>query len=479
LNEGHEVPDLSQMELRKCEPETGVAEEQVKEARQTFNCFNIKTSKSDCARKSNLKQENQISKSDSLGLKNSSPVSDQESLAPRNEFFVPRKERKPLKNVVSQLASSVIDDIYKTPAQFGWTRKIVLRSSDNLVTSVVYFKSALDGSRLRCATRKDVSKVLDNNTERQFLSIGHFCFKRKILGFADLEEVVKFEDCVMKPFQSGWLRKVNMRTSDSQVQVTNVAYLAPPDSQGKRQRFQYKKEIEVMLLDTRNKELDVEDFVFVRRVLGVSPDSEQIYSNNLSSRIPGVKSAVEADCNNPTMHSHDHVVSGSSSEDSTDDSFSDSDDDSNGSLDDSDDGLRIVPASTVQMPPDKFIKKKSPVCSRLPPTGSLSQPVLENSKHAAPTIKSNNNLQDVQAPTSKVTLLMVSSEKCDGEGKKRRLRMSVKYGVRIEKGMKMFAHKFEEDFRKLRFFSDIGEELTGWEMAGELTGARIWVEGMA
>ena len=186
LNKGHEVPDLSQMELRMCQTETGVDEEQVKEASQTFNSFNIKASKSVCARNENPKKENKISEHESLVLKNSSPVSEQQSLAPRNECFVPKNERKPLKNVVSQLASSVIDDIYKTLAQFGWTRKLVLRSSDNLVTSVVYFKSALDGNRLRCATRKDVFNMLDNNTESQFLSIGHFCFKRKILGFADL-----------------------------------------------------------------------------------------------------------------------------------------------------------------------------------------------------------------------------------------------------------------------------------------------------
>merc|ERR1719318_904544 len=212
----------------------------------SVNSLIIEASKSVFARHETPNKENQMSYSES-------PVS-----APRNKCLVPKNEKKPpLKNVVSQLASSVIDEIYKTPAQFGWTRKVVFRSSDNLVTSVVYFKSALDGKRLRCATRKDVLQMLDNNTESQFLSAGHFCFSRKMFGFADLEEVVKFEDSVMKPFQSGWLRKVNVRTSDSQVQVTNVAYLAPPDERGKDKDFSTRKKLEVMLFETSEKELDV------------------------------------------------------------------------------------------------------------------------------------------------------------------------------------------------------------------------------
>ena len=75
------------------------------------------------------------------------------------------------------------------------------------------------------------------------------------------------------------------------------------------------------------------------------------------------------------------------------------------------------------------------------------------------------------------TVLMVSSCPGVGEGSRRQLKMSIKCGVKVEKGMKKFGAKFGLSFRKLRFYCD-GQLLTGEELAGGLNGAIVRVEGM-
>ena len=55
--------------------------------------------------------------------------------------------------------------------------------------------------------------------------------------------------------------------------------------------------------------------------------------------------------------------------------------------------------------------------------------------------------------------------------------MKIKSGVKVMKGMIIFGKIFEQDFRKLRFYVN-NVELTGEELAGELDGARIRVEGL-
>ena len=76
--------------------------------------------------------------------------------------------------------------------------------------------------------------------------------------------------------------------------------------------------------------------------------------------------------------------------------------------------------------------------------------------------------QQAAAPTPMATLVMASR---GPDGGKRQQKMMIKCEVQVIKVMKMFGL----DFRKLRFFVD-GNELTGEEKAGELDGAKIWVE---
>jgi len=56
--------------------------------------------------------------------------------------------------------------------------------------------------------------------------------------------------------------------------------------------------------------------------------------------------------------------------------------------------------------------------------------------------------------------------------------MKIKWcGVKMKKGMMAFGTSFGQDCRKVIFFVN-GVQLTGEEMAGELDGARIRVEGL-
>ena len=55
--------------------------------------------------------------------------------------------------------------------------------------------------------------------------------------------------------------------------------------------------------------------------------------------------------------------------------------------------------------------------------------------------------------------------------------MSIKSGVMMVKGMKKFGAKFGLDFRKLKFYSN-DQQLTGEELAGELDGLVVKVDGV-
>eukprot|EP00092_Neocalanus_flemingeri_P047295 GFUD01053560.1.p2 GENE.GFUD01053560.1~~GFUD01053560.1.p2 ORF type:complete len:102 (+),score=32.36 GFUD01053560.1:354-659(+) len=79
--------------------------------------------------------------------------------------------------------------------------------------------------------------------------------------------------------------------------------------------------------------------------------------------------------------------------------------------------------------------------------------------------------------TSMAMLLMVSNESGDGERKRRKAKMMIKSGVKVERAMKTFGRKFGQDFRNLRFLAD-DKQLTGKELAGGLDGSIIIVLGL-
>ena len=109
--------------------------------------------------------------------------------------------------------------------------------------------------------------------ENQVLSINHFCLEKRVLGLENLE-VIKVDQKVdfSKPFKFGWLRKVTIRSRD--MRVTCITHLTPPNSDGSRQNIKYKKDIDKYLKETGTKDLGVEDFVTVRKVLGLSSELE-------------------------------------------------------------------------------------------------------------------------------------------------------------------------------------------------------------
>ena len=67
-----------------------------------------------------------------------------------------------------------------------------------------------------------------------------------------------------------------MRIRSSDHCVKSVCYLTPPDSDGRRLRFGLKKDIDEFLNKTGNKDLEADDFVIMRRLLGVSSDFEKM-----------------------------------------------------------------------------------------------------------------------------------------------------------------------------------------------------------
>ena len=119
LSEGQDIPDLSQMELKICEPETRVDEKQDEATQQTFNTTNNGIPKKDNRLPKNKRL---FPKSESLVPKNESPVPEKESQVLKNQSFIPTyaiqksksegpimtNKTEPLKKIVSQLALRVV-----------------------------------------------------------------------------------------------------------------------------------------------------------------------------------------------------------------------------------------------------------------------------------------------------------------------------------------------------------------------------------
>eukprot|EP00092_Neocalanus_flemingeri_P085714 GFUD01107896.1.p1 GENE.GFUD01107896.1~~GFUD01107896.1.p1 ORF type:complete len:450 (+),score=116.11 GFUD01107896.1:109-1458(+) len=356
------------------------------------------------------------------------------------------------------------------------------------------------------------------------------------------QQPLRFQS-LMKPFQFGWLRRVT--TSSSDQHVTNVSYMSPPDSEGRRKRFAYKVEIGKYLKETQmDKNLELDNFCVTRKVLGLSSEFECVQYGGVH-RLPaaannkvamhesnaskcdnvikdGESVQIERDnvvaTNLDLDSSCDTVVGDSSSSGtmSSADSSTDDNADSDRSLDDFKDIIfpltdfdsasrykinsnTVVRPQVVSPAPSPFLTIKNadiPTLTAeprdveplpLPTTASLFPP--------SDVTSSPSNLTSVASfyspaassfppapcqaaiPSTRVMLVMVSTESGDGERSRKQATLMIKSGVKVEKAMKKFGKMFGLDFRKLIFMSDT-KQLTGEELAGGLDGAQIRVEGM-
>ena len=433
---------------------------------------------------------------------------------------------------------------------------------DNQELAVADFTQDVNGKKLntRCVVSRLVSSLvdtLDGTGNYKFKSKNIIDLKRKLreMLFNEIDDIKRESgeeyrikqfketenvDRFMKPFQFGWLRKVRIRSSDDC--VTTVAYLTPPDSKGRRKRFCYKKDIAEYLNKTDNKDLDAEDFLTHRRVLGVSSQYETInyftqpvFNNNfvdaskevdaevkdsgMVSEVLGAQSNMspnERHVDNQDS-SYATLVGDSSSSDSSDgeESSSDGSDDIIPVLEpaadkycpgnhpaskdlsmSTSDGSPCVNASTITGSEIRGIDYKhisrlsSPsVCMREDPSASselssqassFSPPVASSPAPADhPSLVSHHLPLNHQAenPVPTATIFMASTDPSSREGGRRQKRMKIKSGVKVLKGMIIFGKIFGHDSRTLRFYvNDV--QLTGEELAGELDGARIMVEGL-
>eukprot|EP00092_Neocalanus_flemingeri_P029877 GFUD01032442.1.p1 GENE.GFUD01032442.1~~GFUD01032442.1.p1 ORF type:complete len:490 (-),score=122.18 GFUD01032442.1:26-1495(-) len=396
------------------------------------------------------------------------------------------------------------------------------------------------------------------------------------------QQPLRFQS-LMKPFQFGWLRRVT--TSSSDQHVTNVSYMSPPDSEGRRKRFAYKVEIGKYLKETQmDKNLELDNFCVTRNVLGLSSEFECVQYGGVH-RLPAaannkvaMQEIVEGNaskCDNvikdgeSVQIERDNVVAtnldldfscdtlvgdlSSSGTMSSADSSTDDNADSDRSLNDFEDiifpltdfdsasrykinsnALNIpspVGSPQVVSPPSSpfltinnadiptltaeprdieplslLTTAASSSSLTLVSHTPISSTHLEemNTDHKSRTASlfppsdvtsSPSNLTSVASfytsaasyfppapcqaaiPSTRVMLVMVSTESGDGERSRKQATLMIKSGVKVEKAMKKFGKMFGLDFRKLIFMSDT-KQLTGEELAGGLDGAQIRVEGM-
>jgi len=379
------------------------------------------------------------------------------------------------------------------PFRSGWLRRVSVRPRDKCVTSVCYLSPADSGGRrVRVNNKSEIEKYLKDTKSTDF-DVNDFVIGRYLLGlpsefestiisrsFAYYTKSDYTEDRFLKPFKLGWLRQVRIRSSDNC--VTSVGYLTPPDSDGKRLRFGFKRDIDEFLNKTGNNDLDVKDFAIMRRLLGVSSDFEKI---TFCQPVPDekiVSGNIKDSANNPyyaTVVDNDDTDSSDSDDSSSncsDDIVPDSDPVFNNQdyqdISKNKDGSNFInhTAASLGSKQTALVKSASPFS---PPIASSST-AANNSLSAIPSSYPVHHQTASPVPTA--TMVMFSTDPSNREGGKTQKKMKIKCGVKMKKGMQAFGKNFGQDFQKLNFFVN-GVQLTGDEMAGELDGARIRVEG--
>jgi len=414
---------------------------------------------------------------------------------------------------VKKIAETVKTDTSLKPFKLGWLRRVALNYSiGGNVTSVrliqdVWYVTPPDktnGRRQELRGREEIKNYLEE-TRNTSLTVADFRTEKVVLGLPTgcesairLKEGSDSSEDFTKPFSQGWLRTVAIRKSD--YKVTAVSYYTPPDCEGTRLRLCYKRDIADYLERTDAKDIEVDDFVISRKVIGMSATYEQIkytgnqginlseYTNDKGDKFNIAKNAqplIDKDS------SFDTIVG--SSTNSCSDSSSDSDSsDSDGSSSDSTDLEPNIVNITDEEDPDsltpleKFanitdVSAESTVSNHeqdhLAPiaTPVLTHASLPTTLSRVPRNEDSLPISQCMMPMPKVTVRMVSSRSGSRGGVVKR--MMIKRGVKIGKGMQIFAEKFGQDLRFLKFFVE-NRQLSGEEVAGTLDGASITVEGM-
>jgi len=339
LSQGNSVLDMSQVELCK-----------VEDAQELFDQDTI----AQCNTSDDL-NNNDINPVKSIGML----VTDFVNQIERNyqlksdgkkDALKARVESLLLKEIkLSQDDKNLVQTKYDMkPFKVGWLRRVSVCPNNKCNVRDVWYVTPpdqRDGTRKELRDEKDIMNYLLQSQSRD-LTVDDFFMGKELLGLpAGCESSISLKagthspDNFNKPFAEGWLRTVVIRTSD--YSVTSVAYFSPPDSEGKRVKFNYKKDITGFLESNGIKSVDVDDFVCVRKVIGVSANFELItyhtqeWRENVESENNNTSTAIKCNFDEPLEDdkdlSFDTVVN--SSEEDSDDSSSDSSDSSLGSSD--------------------------------------------------------------------------------------------------------------------------------------------------
>jgi len=399
------------------------------------------------------------------------------------------------------------------PFKLGWLRRVAQKCSVAHSSGAVGFiqdvwyvtpPDSTDGSRQELRGREEIKNYLEETQNIAALTVDDFCTDKVVLGLpTGYESTIRVNvgsdssEDFKKPFYQGWLRTVLIRKSENR--VTTVNYYTPPDSKGARLRLSYKADIAEYLERTDAKDIDVDDFVIARKVIGMSSAYEQImYTGDQDISLRGTMNeqgntleiGKDAQPIIDIDSSFDTIVASS-----TDDS-SDSDSDSSDSDEDSSDSSELVPRIdniTDAEDPDGLapvegfinIRNESAESTIVSNHEQDLAPLATSGNKCAssptsfPQVSKVNDLLPVNPftmPMSTATVKMVSSKSSSGEGKTVQ-RMSIRRGSKIAKGMRKFGKKYGQDLKSLTFFVE-NRQLTGEEIASTLDGATIIVEGM-
>merc|ERR1719369_873872 len=191
--------------------------------------------------------------------------------------------KKIVQDKVKKIVETVNTDTFLKPLKLGWLRRVALKYAlgVNIIQDVWYVTppDTTNGSRQELRGREEIKNYLDE-TRNASLTVEDFCTDKVVLGLPTgcesairLKEVSDSSEDFSKPFYQGWLRTVVIRKSD--YKVTSVNYYTPPDSEGNRLRLCYKRDIAEYLERTDAKDIEVDDFVICRKVIGMSANYEK------------------------------------------------------------------------------------------------------------------------------------------------------------------------------------------------------------
>eukprot|EP00092_Neocalanus_flemingeri_P036516 GFUD01039759.1.p1 GENE.GFUD01039759.1~~GFUD01039759.1.p1 ORF type:complete len:505 (-),score=134.10 GFUD01039759.1:8-1522(-) len=473
--EGHEVPDLGQMKLKIC-PDGSVEQEWPvdgdpfirkeldingnKSVSSISETFKKLVGKLVSGLVDVLDEETQWS-----CLKKTALKSDIESLLLEDKEGLKLKSQQYLR----------IQRLMK-PFQFGWLRRVTIRSSDQRVTSMGYMSPPdSEGRRKRFAYKVDIEKYLKETQMDKNLELDNFCVTRNVLGLSSEFECVQYADVLRLPAAE------NNKVAIQEIVEGNAS------------------KCDNLIKDGESVQIERDNVVATNLDLDSSCDT--VVGDSSSS---GPMSSADS--------TDDNADSDRSLNDFEDIIFPLTDFDSASRHKINSNAWNIPsPVGSPQVvspPPSPFLtinnadiptltaepRDVEPLplpttASLFPPSDVTSSPsnLISEASFYSPAASFPPSQSPCQAvgpkwpetaiPSTRVMLVMVSTESGDGERSRRQAKFMVKSGVKVKKAMRKFGEMFGLDFRKLIFMSDT-KQLTGEELAGGLEGALIRVEGM-